>query len=100
MPESIEVQRALIARAINEDHTDMVLMSAKIDKLTADVETLMGLVKESGIQKMHADHEKLMELFQGAKGVVRIVTWVGGIAGVLAAMVAAMAPYFTFNHAK
>ena len=81
MTDSAEAQRALIARAIADDHADLIIINKKIDKLAGDVETLM-------------------ELFKGAKGVVRIVTWIGGIAGILSAIVAALAPYFTFNHTK
>ena len=81
MTESPDVQRALIARAITEDHADMVLMSAKIDKLNADVETLM-------------------ELFKGAKSVVRAVTWIGGLGAGLAALWHMMSPYVTFNQHK
>ena len=79
--ESPDVQRALIARAITEDHADVVLMSAKIDKLSADVETLM-------------------ELFRGAKSVVRAVTWIGGLGAGLAALWHLVSPYVTFNQHK
>ena len=81
MPDSAEIQRALLARAISDDHADLSAMSAKIDKLTLDVETLM-------------------ELFKGAKVVVRVVSWVGGVAIALIAAWHALSPFVAFNPPK
>ena len=78
MPDSPEIQRALLARAISDDHAGLTLMAAKIDKLTLDVETLM-------------------ELFNGAKTVVRAVSWVGGVAVALTAAWHVMSPYVTLS---
>ena len=98
--DSAEVQRALIARAITEDHLGMTAMSAKIDKLAADIENLTKLVKEAELPKLNTDVEKLMGLFTGAKSVVWAVTWVGGFGAVITAIGHLLAPYFTFNQHK
>ena len=81
MPDSPEIQRALLARAISDDHAGLTLMAAKIDKLTLDVETLM-------------------ELFKGAKTVVRAVSWVGGVAIALIAAWHALSPFVIFSPPK
>ena len=95
-----DVQRTLIARAINEDHLGMAAMSAKIDKLATDVAVLTALVKDAELPKLHNDNEKLMGLFAGAKSVVWAVTWVGGLGAVLTAIGHLLAPYFSFNQHK
>ena len=81
MPDSPDVQRALIARAIAEDHADLAAVSDKIDALAIKVDALM-------------------KLFDGAKAVVKAVTWLGGLGGAIAALAALLAPYFTFSHHK
>lgn len=81
MTDSPDVQRALIARAIAEDHADLAEITAKIDALTVKVEALT-------------------QLFDGAKMVVKVVTWVGGLGGVITAIGALLAPFVTFHHNK
>ena len=98
--DSADVQRALIARAITEDHLGMTAMSAKIDKLAADIEKLTALVKDAELPKLNADVEKLMGLFAGAKSVVWAVTWVGGLGAVLTAIGHLLTPYISFNQHK
>ena len=100
LADSPDVQRALIARAINEDHLGMTAMSAKIDKLAADVEALTQLVKDAQLPKLNTDVEKLMELFKGAKSVVWLVTRIGGIAAVATALGHLLSSYVTFNQHK
>ena len=98
--ESPDVQRALIARAIIEDHLGMTAMAVKIDKLAADIEKLTELVKEAELPKLNADVEKLMGLFTGAKSVVWAVTWVGGLGAVFTALGHLLAPYVTWSQHK
>jgi len=81
MTDSPDVQRALIARAIAEDHADLTAITMKLDALTLKVEALT-------------------QLFEGAKMVVRVVTWVGGLGGVITAIGALLAPFVTFHHNK
>ena len=98
--DSPEVQRALIARAITEDHLGMTAMSSKIDRLAADIEKLTALLHDAKLPKLNADVEKLMGLFTGAKSVVWAVTWVGGLGAVFTAIGHLLAPYFTFSQHK
>ena len=100
MAQDPDVQRTLIARAINEDHLGMTAMSSKIDKLAADIENLTKLVKEAELPKLNADVEKLMGLFAGAKSVVWAVTWVGGLGAAFTALGHLLAPYITFTQHK
>ena len=81
MTDSPDVQRALIARAIAEDHADLKAVSDKLDELGVKVDALM-------------------RLFDGAKVVVKAVTWLGGLGGGIAALIALLSPYFTFHHNK
>ena len=81
MTDSPDVQRALIARAIAEDHADIKAVADKLDALTVDVKALM-------------------KLFEGARAVVKVVTWVGGLGGIIAALGALLAPYFSYTPHK
>ena len=100
LAEDPNVQRALIYRAINEDHLGMTAMLGKIDKLATDVEALTQLVKDAQLPKLHNDNETLMGLFKGAKSVVWAVTWVGGLGAVFTAIGHLLSPYITWSQHK
>lgn len=81
MTESPDVQRALMARDILEGRDEMLAISAKLDKLSADVETLMRLLRS-------------------ANAIGKLFTWIAGVSGAVAAIWAWFIPHLPHGPLK